>query len=241
MNEINKILESRDFFQCEQFKAKISKSACIQRQTEYEKLSLEYERGLTRTPNILERLLSLKACSHCEQGKKVRTETMDATVNPQRGQGNRETDCQFYSDCLDHAAKHDWKSWKCDECSHYNGKEKPKVAKKENTRICETEGCERITLSQSCPYCASCMAKRANNGQKKRPTKSKAQKKANGKAKAEIASPRSNTEITIQFGKYASVLKEVEDLAEQEMRPVDMQVVFILKNHLESLKEDQKI
>lgn len=235
MNEINEILQSRDFFQCEHFKAKISKSTCIQRQNEYEKLFSEYVRGLSHTPNISEKILSLKVCSYCEQGKKVRAEIMDATVNPKRGQGNRKTDCQFYSECLDHAAKHDWLSWKCDECGLYNSEEKPEIVKKGNTRICETEGCERITLSQSCPYCASCMAKRANSGSKKRPDKSKAQKRTSGKAKAEIASPGLNTAITIQFGKYASVLKEVKDLAEKEMRPVDMQIIFLLKSRLDSI------
>jgi hypothetical protein len=50
--------------------------------------------------------------------------------------------------------------------------------------------------------------------------------------KAERASPRGDLELIISFGKYETILKEVESLAEKEMRPIDLQVIYMLKNAL---------
>jgi hypothetical protein len=42
--------------------------------------------------------------------------------------------------------------------------------------------------------------------------------------------------LTINFGKYGHILKAVSKLAEEEMRPIDMHVIFILNQHLSGLK-----
>lgn len=47
--------------------------------------------------------------------------------------------------------------------------------------------------------------------------------------------PKSDdTAVMVQFGKYISVYKEVEKLADQEMRPVGLQVAYMLKKQLET-------
>ena len=43
---------------------------------------------------------------------------------------------------------------------------------------------------------------------------------------------RDDTTLIIEFGKHAPVLREVERQAEEEMRPLDLQVIYILKSIL---------
>lgn len=45
---------------------------------------------------------------------------------------------------------------------------------------------------------------------------------------------RPNRGLAVDFGRYASVRGEVEKLAEEEMRSVDSQVIYILKGDLNS-------
>ena len=37
----------------------------------------------------------------------------------------------------------------------------------------------------------------------------------------------------IDFGKYGNILDRIEELADEEVRPVDLQVIYILKKGLE--------
>ena len=46
-----------------------------------------------------------------------------------------------------------------------------------------------------------------------------------------------NTAITIEFGEHATILREVEKLSAQELRPVDMQIIYMLKKQLLALQE----
>lgn len=39
-----------------------------------------------------------------------------------------------------------------------------------------------------------------------------------------------NQETKIEFDKYVSILKEVEKLADEKMRPLDLQILYMLKN-----------
>lgn len=57
-----------------------------------------------------------------------------------------------------------------------------------------------------------------------------------GKAKAEKVQQRGNMELTIRFGKYASLLAEIEKMVEKEVRPPDLQVIYILKTCLNNTK-----
>ncbi|MEW6666220.1 MAG: hypothetical protein AB1512_13505 [Thermodesulfobacteriota bacterium] len=117
----------------------------------------------------------------------------------------------------------------------------PETTKPENTRICE-ECKTRKTIHPNSPLCASCMAKRpkkpkdqAERGRKKREAKPEGQ----GKDPGEKSSPGGDLTLVIDFGRYASVLDEVKDLAEEEMRPVDLQCIFMLREYLRGMEEER--
>ncbi len=170
---------------------------------------------------------------------------MNQASKPKKGKGERFLDCPQYGACLDRAAVENWRAFNCESCDFYIDtiKETPaSTEKKEDARICEN--CGRPTISPGCPYCASCMAIRSH---KARPAKKKGiikpKKKDTIKDKAEHQKPQQdlNTALTIEFSKHVSVLREVEKLAEEEVRPVDLQIVFILKSYLKGIKEDQRV
>ena len=48
------------------------------------------------------------------------------------------------------------------------------------------------------------------------------------------AAVKPEADLAINFGKYGSVLERVEELAEEEMRPVDMQVIYMLRRALDA-------
>jgi len=108
-------------------------------------------------------------------------------------------------------------------------------------RICEKCG-NNPTIQPNSPLCASCIGKQAwkdGKAKKKRPSKKKTPAslktketiKGQDKRKAEIGQPRGDFEVVFS-GKYSQVLKEVERLAEEEIRTVDEQIIYILKNYL---------
>ena len=86
------------------------------------------------------------------------------------------------------------------------------------------------------------MGKRKRKGLLKRkpllPSKGKRQPKARGKHKAEIVDSERYIEIVFSQ-KYSQVLKEVEKLAEEQIRSTEEQIVFILKSYLKGVKESQ--
>lgn len=175
--------------------------------------------------------------------------------NPKQGEGDKKIDCDLYEDCLGYAAKKDWHNFNCEACTYIGkgqGTEPTTTAKKENTRICE-DCKEKPTLSPNCPLCPSCMAKRSNQGRsakqepkakrprgrppKMRPTGNHGDcQKGTGATqsmpKPEKAAVGSNMALTIEFGKYGHILKEIQKLAEEEVRPVELQVIYMLKNAL---------
>lgn len=228
------------FFTCEIFKTRMSKIACVKRQ--------EGEFNLNTESHISSEIgLSFEICRTCNQGKKIREELFLEKIKPQRGKGTRKNKCAFYKDCLNNAAKKNWRTFNCENCPLYKYKlDSIEVmknnAKPKNTRICKTDGCDNITLSPTCPYCPSCMARKKN---KARIAKKKAIVKPdnspqiisqNGayhdKPKGEIVDPDGDTRVVIEFGGYMSIFQAIKNLAEEELRPVDMQVIYMLKNQL---------
>ncbi len=65
----------------------------------------------------------------------------------------------------------------------------------------------------------------------KRSKSGKATKKDKGNP--ENSQQRRNMALTIDFGRYVSILKELEQLAEEEVRSVDSQVIYILKKYFD--------
>jgi hypothetical protein len=170
--------------------------------------------------------LSFAICNDCAQGSMVEAELKGNPPKPLRGEGSRDLDCPRYDDCLDTAVANDWQSFQCDECPFYTGKSKVVPIKKENERICEDCG-EEKTLSPHCPYCAKCMALRGNAARKK--AKAKPQKKSLSLCEATIS---------VGFDNHVEILEEVKRLAEEELRPVEMQILFMCKKYLETRPSD---
>jgi len=52
---------------------------------------------------------------------------MKQKLNPTCKSGNRNLFCNFYSQCLDHAAKRHWRYWSCGACIHKSARQ-PVVA-----------------------------------------------------------------------------------------------------------------
>jgi len=164
---------------------------------------------------------------------------------PKKGKGERALDCPDYESCLDFAAIQNWKAFNCEQCKYYlETLQKPQesTAKQENTRICEK--CNKnLTIQPNSPLCASCIGKQAWKDGKAKKKKQLPKKKippspkkrditqGKGKHKAEIGQPRANFEV-IFSEKYSQVLKEVEKLAEEEIRTVDEQIIYIIKTYL---------
>lgn len=164
-------------------------------------------------------------------------------AKPKKGKGKRFLDCPHYESCLDFAAIQNWKNLSCESCPIFKSEVKGMSTipeKEENTRICEKCG-KNPTIQPNSPLCASCIGKQAwkdGKAKKKRPSNKKAsalpirKRTTQGQEhKVEIGQPRTNFEVVFK-GKYGKVLKEVEKLAEEEIRTVDEQIVYIIKNYL---------
>ena len=170
-------------------------------------------------------------------------------TRPKKGKGERFLECRYYDDCLDFAGLQNWKNFNCEFCNLYQtifkkteGENQVKgmsrsIETQKNTRICE-ECNKNKTISPKHSLCASCMAIRshkARSGKKKDPVKPKSKKTIHDKAKPEKPQKGHDTALTIEFGKYASVLNEIEKVAEEEVRSVDLQVIYILKKYLKNV------
>jgi hypothetical protein len=103
-------------------------------------------------------------------------------------------------------------------------------------RICITCG-EKPTISDSCPYCGSCMNKKSREGKKGKAAPVHARRKETrgerDKAPAEKTPTIENMAVNIDFDKHPRVLKQVSDLADQEIRPLDLQIIYLLKCHFD--------
>ena len=208
--------------------------------------------------------LPFPICVGCTQGPENRRLTkpgVGMAGKPRRGAGHRSMDCAHYEACLDLAAKRDWKTFNCESCE-YGGRDRGEGAvttpKKENARLCEDCG-EKPTISPKHKLCASCMAIRSSRARsakkkpktkgpggsprKKRATKSpteapKKEKTAQGVHKWDSPGAGSDTALTIDFGRYSPILRAVEKIAEEELRTIDLQVVYILKHYLDERQVD---
>ena len=113
--------------------------------------------------------------------------------------------------------------------------------KVKNTRICETEGCENKTITPKHQFCASCLAKKSNAARaakKKGPTKPNSITNSRGSITPKKSSHLPMVKpIQIDFGKHTSVLDEIKDLAKEEVRPIEFQIIYMLKQHLKGIRE----
>lgn len=173
---------------------------------------------------------------------------------PSRGKGQRDLDCPRYDECLSFAANRHWPSFNCEGCSqeiinkvlaNHGGVMKPGNPQKdkltnvdsENTKLC---ACGKPTIRPNSKLCASCMGKLAHK------TKKPAEKAVKpAKTKTEGYEPQKSTSsaqrqadeaCSVDFREYASVLSEIEKLAKEEVRPINYQIIHMLKQQLEIKK-----
>jgi DNA-directed RNA polymerase subunit RPC12/RpoP len=95
----------------------------------------------------------------------------------------------------------------------------------------------KSTISAGNPYCASCLAKLSHKKRKRSESASKACKReeaTGNQAKARSAPEEQRGAINIEFKSHVQILKEVEKLAEREMRPLDCQILYMLKRYIEA-------
>ena len=156
----------------------------------------------------------------------------------QKGQGIRNLECDRYSACLDHAANQNWPGFDCQGCSwalKQAREPEPKVVEPPPV-LCADCG-ERERMGSS-PYCPRCMAIRGNKARAKNkdPEKPKKAKDTQGQAKAKTQAREGNTALRIEFGRHVGILRKIEDLAEKEIRPVECQVIYMLKRQLDALE-----
>ena len=227
MTQLNELLDGPGYFYCERAKCKLRLDICIARQ----------KANQQKEPF---KALAFPICEECSQGtkNKLLTEIKKpiGPAKPKRGKGQRNEACELYSECLDVAAKKVWKLFNCESCPNY----KPDLKKPENTRICE--GCgKKATITPKHALCASCLGKKPDRPKKAK--KSDVARSNKGRAGQPIDKPEQacrgqNTALTVEFSeKYISILKEIEELAEEEMRPIGLQVVYMLRNQLNTIKE----
>jgi hypothetical protein len=74
------------------------------------------------------------------------------------------------------------------------------------------------------------MNKKGREAQKAKiaPTKAKKKKLKEDKAHSEKAPAIENMAVNIDFGMHPHILKQVQELAEQEIRPLDLQIISLL-------------
>lgn len=217
----DEILKGPEYFYCEKLHCRLKIDVCLQRQ----------QANLRR--RRFEPIPFLN-CQNCNQGaENLRFQKNGGNMpqeRPLRGNGKRNISCEKYEKCLDIAAKKDWKTFNCEKCPFFTDqKQVPKPPKIENTRVCEQCG-ERPTIQASSPYCSRCLTdmKRA----KQEAVDPSKKKNEVHRPKSEEAQKTANTAVTIDFGKYISVLKEVEELADKKMRSLDMQIVYMLNEQI---------
>jgi len=156
----------------------------------------------------------------------------------EKGQGIRYLDCERYDACLDHAARNDWNGFDCGSCIYAAKQKKSESKEIEAPALLCAECGERERMGSS-PYCARCMAIRGNKARAKKKNGEKPQKLRDTKVKpkAENAPEEPHAALRIEFGKHVAVLREIERLADQEIRPIECQVIYMLKAQLENSKE----
>jgi len=143
-------------------------------------------------------------------------------------------DCDFYGACLSFASAKNWKAFHCTGCTYED----------QDSGIPLCNDCLEKEPLGSSPYCASCLGIRGNKAKAEAKAALRAQNEAaetSEKAKEPQGKPKdrkplgdANTALRIDFGKHVSILREVEKVAEKEIRSVDLQVIYILKNYLKS-------
>jgi hypothetical protein len=154
-----------------------------------------------------------------------------------------------YMDCLD------CEQGRKNRKSMAEGLKMVKTAEKEgeqNTRICEECGKEK-TITKAHRLGARCMAQRTNAKRgsapaQSRPTdatgRSQDEKRGPGPTLhppgGEKIDPEAKTRVEIDFAKHPDLLSHIEKLSEEEVRPRDHQILYMLKRYIRSIEAEKQ-
>lgn len=95
------------------------------------------------------------------------------------------------------------------------------------TRLC-SECNEKPTMSKNCPYCASCMARRSHIKRPKNTT-------ATEQHLPEPLEVNKGLTVHLDFMSHKELHGRLEDLARDELRSLENQVIYILKSHVKEV------
>jgi hypothetical protein len=105
----------------------------------------------------------------------------------------------------------------------------------DGARLCKDCG-EKPPMSPHSPYCSSCMQKRAIKARIKSKKASKGEKgegpAVRSTARRKETSKAGTVVMPVDFGRHREVLEAIVKLAEEEMRPLEVQIIYILKRYL---------
>ena len=253
MSVLNVVFRKPQFFECDRFNCRMLKKRCLERQ----KAAFDFYRA---------HVSHYEECKDCPQGEQIKQETEEPmpAPHPVEGEGTKALKCAAYSGCLGLAAKKNWKKFNCDECEYneadsleeidlddpsgeqpgpdelddleLNDESPESTGTGEEVKLCKECG-ERPPIKPNHPYCAQCMAERSKKKAAESRSKGSGQKTStNAKARPRKAPQGQDQALTIDFSKYTSILSEVEKLADEEMRPVEMQVIYMLRKSLDNQK-----
>jgi len=153
---------------------------------------------------------------------------------PTEGKGLRKLDCEVYGVCLDFASKKRWDTFHCGDCQGPEAEDIARVLeeKPEFQNLCKE--CGKKPRLGSSPYCASCMAIRGNKAKaaQKAAEEQKKQSQIKSPVKLGKAHKGPDTALTIEFGGHVSILREVEEAAKKEIRPIEYQIIYMLREQL---------
>jgi len=172
------------------------------------------------------------------------------TDYPRRGDGEKHIKCELYGTCLDIAAAENWSSFNCEGCpelQEFKGKQtkgllgresfpigQQKEAPVQDKKPALCEECKtRPILSPGGRLCASCMAKRSHKPKGEAPKEKAKKTPPKQPPRTGVAEPV----ITIHFDGYGEILTEIERLAEEETRTLELQVIHLLKEQLHAVQK----
>lgn len=99
-------------------------------------------------------------------------------------------------------------------------------------RTCETEGCEKEAFPSG--LCARCMGKRGAEANARKRADEKA-KKSPGRPPGSKTGQDKGMVVSVDFGGYEEVLEQVKKKAQEEVRTLNGQVVYLLKKAMEEV------
>jgi len=100
--------------------------------------------------------------------------------------------------------------------------------------LCKT----KKTISPKHDLCGSCLAAKGKEKRNKIPSKVArvTEQAIKDKGTEKKTAYIENMSIKIDFTKYPGILNQIQCLADEQVRPVDAQIIYLLKNHLSTLE-----